>query len=180
MVCSTTHAPVWILWQREWSKNEIKYPSESCMASFYNLQKLAASSSFCCWLAEEGDDPTRTTGEMKWGKGWDEDDMVPLVAREEAANSGNEGYEGKESNRSAVEAGRRTVGALLGIGRPGGVPFTYPPEPDPWDEWDSWKGGSLYGRWSDNRDRWGHRPGVTVGLKPRAMARTELGEGAAV
>ena len=52
----------------------------------------------CCWwwLAEGGDDP-RTTGEMKWGEWWDEDDVVPLVAREEKANSGDEGYEGKES-----------------------------------------------------------------------------------
>ena len=40
----------------------------------------------CCWMPE-GEDEPRTTGEMKWG----EDDVVPLVVREEAANSGNEG-----------------------------------------------------------------------------------------
>ena len=81
-----------------------------------------------------GDDP-RSTGEMKGVEVWDEDDVVLLVAREEAANSGIEGYEGS----------RRTVGALPGIGWPVGVPSTYP-----------------------------------SGLKPRAMARTELGEGTAV
>ena len=34
---------------------------------------------------------------MKWGEGWNEDDVVPLVAKEEEANRGNEYYEGKES-----------------------------------------------------------------------------------
>ena len=32
--------------------------------------------------------------------------MVPLVAREEKANSGNEGYELSSRNRSALMAGR--------------------------------------------------------------------------
>ena len=44
---------------------------------------------------------SRTTGKMKWG----EDDVVLLVAREEAANSKNEGYEGKES-KSTCNGGR--------------------------------------------------------------------------
>ena len=39
----------------------------------------------------EGEDDPRTTSEMKWGEGWGEDDVVPLVVREEAANSRNEG-----------------------------------------------------------------------------------------
>ena len=54
-----------------------------------------------------GDDP-RTTGEiteMKWSEGWDKDDVVPLVVREEKANSGNEDYEGKES-KSTCSGGR--------------------------------------------------------------------------
>ena len=51
-----------------------------------------------------GDDP-RTTVEMKWGEGRGEDDVVPLVAREEAADSWNEGYEGKES-KSTCSGGR--------------------------------------------------------------------------
>ena len=38
------------------------------------------------------------------------------------------------------------LGALSGIGRPGGVQSTYPPWPDPWDEWDSWRGGPPCGR----------------------------------
>ena len=63
--------------------------------------------------------------------------MVPLVAREEAASSENEGYEGKES-KSICNGGRSlNCEALPGIGRPAGVPSTYPPGPDPWDEWDS-------------------------------------------
>ena len=41
-------------------------------------------------MAEEEDDPW-TTGEMKWGEGWGEDDVDSLVVREEAANSRNEG-----------------------------------------------------------------------------------------
>ena len=36
-----------------------------------------------------GDD-LQTMGEMRWGKGWDEDDVDPLEDQEEAANSGNE------------------------------------------------------------------------------------------
>ena len=43
----------------------------------------------------------------------------------------------RSRNLSAVGAGLRTVGALPGIGRHGGVPSTCPREPDSRDEWDS-------------------------------------------
>ena len=54
----------------------------------------------------------------------------------------------RSRNRSAVGAGRRTVRALPGIVRPGGVPSTYPLGPGPWDEWDSWRGGRRATIWS--------------------------------
>ena len=52
----------------------------------------------CCWIAEGGEDEKTPRPWVRWdgGKGWDEDDVVSLVAREEAADSGSEGYEGKE------------------------------------------------------------------------------------
>ena len=62
----------------------------------------------------------------------------------------------RSRNRSALGAGRWTVGALPGIGRPGGMPSTYPSGPGPWDEWNSLRGGPPCGRWSDYRLRWGH------------------------
>ena len=70
------------------------------------------------------------------GEGWDEDDVVPLEAREEAANRGNEGYEGKES-KSICSGGRS-----LNCGSPSRnwatwSGATYSQGPDPWDEWNS-------------------------------------------
>ena len=61
--------------------------------------------------------------------------------------------------------------ALPGIGRPGGVPSTYPPGPCLWDEWDSVTaeevghhvvGGSAVGTGGVI----GPAYGVVVGLKP--------------
>ena len=49
-------------------------------------------------------DDFRTTGEMRWGEGWDEEDVDPPEAQE-VANSGNESYEGKES-KSICSGGR--------------------------------------------------------------------------
>ena len=44
----------------------------------------------CSWMAKGEGDP-QTSAEMKWGEGWGEDDVVPLVVRKEAANIKNEG-----------------------------------------------------------------------------------------
>ena len=44
----------------------------------------------CCWIVE-GEDDLQTTGEMRWGGGWDEDHVDTLEAQEEEARSGNEG-----------------------------------------------------------------------------------------
>ena len=93
-----------------------------------------------------------------------------------------QGYEGKES-KSICNGGR-----LLNCGSPASNwatwigAITYLPGPDLWDEWDSEEmchcvvgraavrtGGVI-----------GPAYRVAVGQKPRAMAGTELGEGAAV
>ena len=111
---------------------------------------------------------------MKWGEGRDVDDVIPLVAREEAANSMNEGYEGVK------------------------IDLQWGPVTELWSptrNWVTWRGavhispgGQIRGM-SGTAEEVGHRlvggaaigtGGVTVGLKPRAMARTKLGEGAAV
>ena len=137
-------------------------------------------------LVNRGRDDPRTTGEMKWGEGWDEDDVVQLVAWEEEANRGNEGYGGKESE--SIWSG----GKSLKCGSPA-------------RNWATWRGGlphfprgQIRGM-SGTAERMGHRVvggaaiwagGVidsktevghtNLGLEPQAIAGTELGEGAAV
>ena len=71
----------------------------------------------------------------------------------------------------------KTVEALPGVGRLGGVPSTYPPGSGPWDEWDSWKGGPPCGRWSGSRDRWGHRPSLRSGGRTEASSNDQNGAG---
>ena len=57
---------------------------------------------------------------------WDEDDMVLTGAQEETATAGMRVKRERRQSRSAVGADCWTVGALSGIGLPGGVPPTNP------------------------------------------------------
>ena len=135
--------------------------------------------SVCCCagdLAEEGDD-LRTTGEMRWGEGWDEVDVDPLEAQEEVANSGNERKEGKES-KSLCTGGRSLICGCT-----------------TWRSATHILPGQVYGMCAAAKDM-GHRVvggtaigaggvigpayGVAVRLDPRAVAGTELGEGTTV
>ena len=80
-------------------------------------------------------------------------------------------------SRSAVVAGRWTVGSLPLIGSPGGVPSTYTLGPDLWDEWDSRRGGPPCGWWSGNRGRWGHQPSLQGDGRTGASSNGRNGAG---
>ena len=61
---------------------------------FQLKQRHFSSGAFTCMLllldnGGGGGDDLRTTGEMRWGEGWDEDDVDPLKAQEEVANNEN-------------------------------------------------------------------------------------------
>ena len=64
--------------------------------------------------------------------------MVLLVVREEAINSGNEGYEGKES-KSTCNGGKsvKLRKPCQELGDLEGCSPHIPRGPDQWDEWDS-------------------------------------------
>ena len=98
----------------------------------------------CCWLAEGVDEP-RNTSEMKWSEGWDENDVVA-----ELWDPCQE-LDNLEGCRPHIPRGQ--VRGMSGAAEKVGHCMAG----------DIGTGGVI-----------GPAYGLTVGLKPRAMARTEL------
>ena len=119
---------------------------------------------------DHGWDEMGVEGEMKmmWSRWW---------PGRRQPTAGVKVMKKRPRSRSAVGAGRWTVGALPGTERSGGVPSTYRPGPGPWDEWDSWRGGPPCGRWSGIRGRRGLRPSLRNDGRTGALSSGRNGAG---